>query len=91
MKNSTSSLTLGHFEQAKNRRQIDNFQGYFFVGEVSPYAATPRCARVCGYPLVSNLLLCLASIARSAVSVSTPLGLKACHGDHPPALQPYAE
>ncbi len=23
----------------------------FFVGEVSPYVSTPRCARVCHYPL----------------------------------------
>ncbi|GEM_PF-6744291 len=30
---------------------MDNYQGYFFVGEVSPYVSTPRCARVCHYPL----------------------------------------
>jgi hypothetical protein len=27
------------------------FMFFTFVGEVSPYAATPRCARVCAYPL----------------------------------------
>jgi hypothetical protein len=27
------------------------FIRFLFVGEVSPYASTPRCARVCRYPL----------------------------------------
>gem|GEM_PF-3832824 len=30
------------------------FKGVFFVGEVSPYAAIPRYARVCVYPLCGD-------------------------------------
>jgi hypothetical protein len=32
-------------------RISNDFYALALVGEVSPYAATPRCARVCAYPL----------------------------------------
>gem|GEM_PF-7007786 len=36
---------------AKKTASHSMFKLFTFVGEVSPYVSTPRCARVCHYPL----------------------------------------